>query len=470
MTFFSLWRPFAFTLIFTLLTSPAIASESLEGAHLPWPLALPFAGILLSIAFGPLVAKGWWHHHYEKAAAFWAFCALIGMTIFAGASVTLAALVHVVVLEYIPFILMLLALFTAAGGISITGKLSGTPFVNTSILGFGAMIASWIGTTGASMILIRPLIRANQGRRFNAHVIVFFIFLVSNIGGALSPLGDPPLFLGFLRGIDFFWTTHALFPGTVFAVWVLLCLFLILDSLLYAREKKLPAPEDESPLRISGFINILLIAFVILAIVMSGLWQPGITFDLLGTRIELQNILRESIMIIVALASLALTKPNNRAANGFNWEPMKEVGALFAGIFVCLIPVMAMLGSGFEGPFAPVLKLLTADEAPNNPVYFWATGVLSSFLDNAPTYLVFFHLAGGNAADLMTRLSPTLVAISLGAVFMGAMTYIGNAPNFMVYAIARRAGIRMPGFFGYMLWSSAILLPLFVLITLLFIE
>jgi len=451
---------------------PAYAAEGLDGAALPWPLALPFAGILSSIALGPLVVRKWWHIHYEKAAAFWSALTLVGLVMVVGGSATGAALVHSMALEYIPFILMLFALYTAAGGISISGKLAGTPLVNTTILGFGAVIASWIGTTGASMILIRPLIRANAGRRFNAHVVVFFIFLVANIGGALTPLGDPPLFLGFLHGVEFFWTTRTLFPHTLFAVGTLLLVFLALDSLLFLREKPgFDTQADESSLRVRGLVNLGLIGIAILAIVSSGTWRPGIAFDLLGTRLELQNILREAILVGVGLASLAATHKDIRDANGFDWEPIREVAYLFAGIFVCIIPVMAMLQAGTDGPFAPLIALLTqSDGTPSNAAYFWATGLLSSLLDNAPTYLVFFELAGGDPAELMTKLGPTLTAISLGAVFMGANTYIGNAPNFMVYAIARRSGVNMPGFFPYMLWSGAILLPLFAAITLIFIR
>jgi Na+/H+ antiporter NhaD/arsenite permease-like protein len=452
--------------------SPAAASEGLDGARLPWQLALPFAGILLSIALGPLLVKEWWHIHYEKAAAFWSALTLAGLVVIVGWSAMGAALVHSMTIEYVPFILMLFALYTAAGGISVSGKLAGTPFVNTTMLCFGVVIASWIGTTGASMILIRPLIRANAGRRFNAHVVVFFIFLVSNIGGALTPLGDPPLFLGFLHGVDFFWTTRALLSHTIFAVVVLLLVFLVLDCLLFLREKPgFDTLADESSLRVRGLANLGLIAIAILAIVTSGIWRPGITFELLGTRLELQDIVREMVMVGVGLASLAVTHESNRTANGFDWEPIKEVAYLFAGIFICIIPVMAMLQAGAEGPFTILLGLLTLpDGTPSNIAYFWATGLLSSFLDNAPTYLVFFELAGGDPVELMTTLGPTLTAISLGAVFMGANTYIGNAPNFMVYAIARRSGVNMPGFFPYMLWSGAILLPLFVLVTWLFIR
>jgi Na+/H+ antiporter NhaD/arsenite permease-like protein len=453
-----------------LLAPSAVAAEALDGARLPLPLALPFVGMLLSIALGPLFVAQWWHIHYAKTAAFWAFLALAGLVAIAGFSATLAAFAHSIALDYLPFILMLFALFTAAGGVTFTGGLTVSPLVNTAILAFGAAIASLIGTTGASMVLIRPLIRANAARCFNAHVVVFFIFLVSNIGGALTPLGDPPLFLGFLHGVDFFWTTKTLWPETLFVVGVLLALFFLVDVYLCRRETApSPARDQTAKLRVTGVVNIALIGVATAAIVGSGVWRPGISFDLLGTSINLQSLARDAAMIGVALASLALTDKKARLENGFEWEPIREVAYLFAGIFICIIPVMAMLQAGKNGPFSSVIALLEhSDGSPNNPVYFWATGLLSSFLDNAPTYLVFFELAGGDPVSLMGPLGHTLAAISLGAVFMGANTYIGNAPNFMVYAIARDAGVNMPGFFSYMLWSGAILLPLFTLITWLF--
>jgi Na+/H+ antiporter NhaD/arsenite permease-like protein len=461
----------AAALLLLALATPASAAQSLDGANLPWPLALPFAGMLLSIALGPIAVKEWWHIHYEKAAAFWAILTVGGLAASTGMAATAASVVHSVSLEYLPFILMLFALYTAAGGILVEGRLHGSPLVNTMILALGAALASIIGTTGASMILIRPLIRANSARRFNTHVVVFFIFLVSNIGGTLTPLGDPPLFLGFLRGIAFFWTARALWPAAVFTVAVLLLVFFLADSYFYRREKSArPAIAEAGKPRVRGFVNAGLIGIAVLAIAASGVWHPGIGFDVLGTRIELQNLIRELVMVMVGFASLRLTSPSLRAANGFEWEPIREVAYLFAGIFICIIPVMAMLQAGAKGPFSAVINALShEDGTPDIAVYFWATGLLSSFLDNAPTYLVFFQLAGGDPATLMGPHAKTLTAISLGAVFMGANTYIGNAPNFMVYAIARRAGVKMPGFFAYMLWSGVILLPLFAAITWLFL-
>jgi Na+/H+ antiporter NhaD/arsenite permease-like protein len=459
------------TTILVLSSFDPAAAEALDGAQIPTYAGLPFAGMLLSIALCPLLIKEWWHAHYGKAAMFWAAFALFFLVSSQGRNATAASVVHTMALEYVPFILMIFALFTAAGGIRISGNLHGSPLTNTTLLAVGTLAASIVGTTGASMILIRPLLRANDERRFNAHIVVFFIFLVSNIGGALTPLGDPPLFLGFLRGIDFFWTGKMLWQQTLLAAAVLLAVFFLLDTYFYRREGiKRRDPTPGKPLQVAGTVNFWLIAVAISAIIMSGIWKPGIGFDILGTRIEMQNLVRETIMILVGIASLVLTPRKLRAENGFEWEPLKEVAKLFAGIFICIIPVMAMLHAGMKGPFAPVIELLTAASgAPRNEVYFWATGLLSSFLDNAPTYLVFFELAGGDPAILMGKLASTLAAISLGAVFMGANTYIGNAPNFMVYAIARNAGISMPSFFGFMLWSGAILLPLFALVTFIFI-
>ena len=461
-----------FWLAASLFAGPALAAEGLNGAAMSPLWAIPFCGVLLSIALGPLLFAHVWHAHYGKVALGWALLAMAPLLWVYGAGAAAGALFHVLVLEYLPFILMLFALFTAAGGLVIRGNLHGSPLVNVGLLLGGSLLASLIGTTGASMVLIRPLIRANDNRRHNVHVFVFFIFLVSNIGGSLTPLGDPPLFLGFLRGVDFFWTTTHLWPQTVFSLAILLGLFFAIDSWLYRKEGVIPAdPTPDSGLRVTGLVNVALIGCAIAAIIMSGVWKPGLGVTILGVQIELQNVLRELVMIGVGLASLALTKKADRMANGFNWEPLREVAKLFAAIFVCIIPVMAMLQAGASGAFAPIVGLVTrADGSADDAAYFWLTGALSSFLDNAPTYLVFFELAGGDPARLMGAQASTLAAISLGAVFMGANSYIGNAPNFMVYAIARGAGVRMPSFFGYMVWSGAILLPLFALLTFVFLR
>ncbi len=448
----------------------AYAAEGLNGATLSWPWALPFVGILLSIATGPVFYPHVWEHHLGKFTAFWSALVVIPLFITTDPQTVTTALVHTALLEYMPFILLLLALFTVAGGIYLEGNLHDSPLTNTALLAIGTLMASVVGTTGAAMILIRPLIRANDDRRFNTHVVVFFIFLVCNIGGSLTPLGDPPLFIGFLKGVEFFWTTQHLWPETLAVSAVVLAVFAALDIYLHRREGRMPRradPTPDTPLKLHGGINFVLIAVIIGAILMSAQWKPGVTFTVAGVALELQDLVRDAIFVAVAVASLALTRKEDRAANGFTWGPIKEVAILFAGIFICIVPVMAMLQAGSQGAFSSVLSLVTrADGSANPAAYFWLTGSLSSFLDNAPTYLVFFQLAGGDPAHLMTDLAPVLAAISLGAVFMGAMTYIGNAPNFMVYAIATERGVKMPSFFGYMLWSVVVLLPVFVVLSL----
>ena len=447
---------------------PAQAA-SLDGAALTWPWALPFAGILLSIATGPLLFPKLWHRHYGKIATVWSALALAPIALVFGATSAFEAFVHAFIAEYLSFIVLLFALYTVAGGVLVTGSLRGTPAVNTGILALGTSIASIVGTTGAAMILIRPLLRANAARGSNVHVVIFFIILVANIGGALSPLGDPPLFVGFLHGVDFFWTAQHLWLQTVIVSVCVLALFFAVDH-WFVRRDGLPKPSSKkpTPIRIQGRVNFILIALIIAAILLSAIWKPGVTFNIFGTPAELQNLVRDAVLIGIALLSLWLTPNEHRESNGFTWEPIREVAILFAGIFTAIIPVLAVLQSGPRGFFAFLLEAVTAkDGLPNEAAYFWLTGILSAFLDNAPTYLVFFELAGGDAAKLMGPLAGTLAAISMGAVYMGALTYIGNAPNFMVYAIATENGVKMPSFFGYLFWASLILVPLFILLTLL---
>ena len=451
-----------------LIPTAAQAAPALDGAQMAWPWALPFAGILLSIALGPLLLPKIWHHHYGKITAAWVLLTLAALAARFGVSTALAAFVHAALAEYMSFIILLFALYVVAGGILVTGTLRGTPATNLAILAFGTAIASVVGTTGASMILIRPLIRANAGRLSNAHVVVFFIFLVANIGGALSPLGDPPLFVGFLRGVDFFWTAQHLWLQTAIVAVLVLAIFFALDAYKFRAEVPALAREPDVALAIRGRRNIVLLGLIIAAILLSAAWQPGVDFDIYGTKIASQNLARDAALVVIALASLWLTADEHRAANGFSFEPIREVAILFAGIFVAIIPVLAMLQAGPDGSFAFLLQAVTAkDGTPHEAAYFWLTGALSGFLDNAPTYLVFFELASGEAKELMGPLSGTLAAISMGAVYMGALSYIGNAPNLMIYAIASEQGVRMPSFFAYVLWAVCVLVPLFVLLTLL---
>lgn len=443
----------------------------MDGSTLSPLWGVPFAGLLLSIALMPLVAPAFWHHHYGKVSAAWALAFVLPFAAMSGLSTVAHELVHVLLGEYVPFIIMLAALFVVAGGIYIRGNLRGSPALNTGILAVGAVLASLMGTTGASMLLIRPLIRANDNRAHKAHVVVFFIFIVSNVGGSLTPLGDPPLFLGFLKGVDFFWTAQHIFPETLFTLAVLLVLFWLVDSYLYRREGVLPVDPTPDTQRIGfdGKFNFVLLIAVVGLVLLSGVWKSPVQFDVLGTPVGLPGLVRDLGLVAIIFVSLWVTPGRVHADNQFGWAPMAEVAKLFAGIFMTIVPVIAMLKAGTDGPFGAIVRAVTRpDGQPDPAMYFWATGALSSFLDNAPTYLVFFNSAGGDPAVLMTTHAATLAAISAGAVFMGANTYIGNAPNLMVKAIAEDRGVRMPSFFGYMLWSGSILVPLFIIQTILF--
>ncbi|CAN5285461.1 sodium:proton antiporter [soil metagenome] len=451
-----------------LWAGPAQAAE-IDGASLPLGAALPFAGLLLSIAVFPLVAHHFWEHHQGKIAAVWGALAVAALLLTDGWPATFPELIHAFLLDYLPFVLLLLALFVVAGGIVFRGNLHGSPRTNITLLAIGTALASMIGTTGASIVLIRPLLRANDDRRHNAHTVIFFIFLVSNIGGALTPLGDPPLFLGFLRGVSFFWTTEHLILPMLMTAGIVLAVFGVIDTIIYRREGHLPKDPtpDVKPL-ISGYPNMVLIVVIIGSILFSAAVDLG-SVDVAGVPWRVADIVRDVVMVVVTVVSLMVTPKRDHEANGFNWGPIKEVAKLFAAIFATLIPVLAMLRAGFHGPFALLLGLLESPEGvPNNLAFFWLTGVLSSFLDNAPTYVVFFEMAGGDAQHLMTDMATTLAAISAGAGFMGANSYIGNAPNFMVYAIARHRRVTMPSFFGYLVWSGAILLPTFLVVSLIF--
>ena len=451
-------------LIGLLLGSQTGFAADIDGKQLSALWGIPFAGILLCIALCPLLTPQFWHHHFGKVAAFWALLFLIPFALLFGAGAAGVALVHALLAEYIPFVILLTALFAVSGGIYIKGNLHGSPLLNTSILAIGAVAASFMGTTGASMLLIRPLIRANDNRQHKMHVFVFFIFIVSNAGGSLTPLGDPPLFLGFLKGVDFFWTAKYIFPETLFVVGSLLAIFYAMDFYYYHKREEVlkfdPTPDSKS-IGFDGKANFILLFGVMGLVLMSGTWKPGVNFNIAGTDVGLPGIVRDVGLIIITLISLKTTARSVHEANQFSWGPMAEVAKLFAGIFLTIIPVIAMLKAGIDGPFGAIVASVTrADGTPSPLAYFWATGALSSFLDNAPTSLVFFNLAGGDPQALMTTYASTLAAISAGAVFMGANSYIGNAPNLMVKAIVEDRGVKMPSFFGYIAWAACILLPL----------
>ncbi|MGA2526031.1 MAG: sodium:proton antiporter [Smithellaceae bacterium] len=443
------------------------------GTILPLWSVLPFAGILLSIALIPLFAPHFWDHHFPKVSAFWALVLAIPFLYFFR-EVAVHEIAHIIIIDYIPFILLLWALFTVSGGIYVQGTLKGTPAVNAVILLSGTILASIIGTTGASMLLIRPILRSNAWRQHKVHTVVFFIFLVSNIGGALTPLGDPPLFLGFLHGVPFFWTLNIL-PEMAFASVILLMLYFILDSYYYyKKEDKSALQSSESePLRIQGAQNFIFLAGIIAAVLFSRMVKLS-EVNIFGIHQSIENLIKDAILIVMGFLSLIFTKPEVRQGNEFSWAPILEVAYLFAGIFMTIIPALAILKAGENGALAWLIKSINAPAH-----YFWATGALSSFLDNAPTYLTFFNSVLGKfypdmpeaqaVARLIVEKIPYLAAISAGAVFMGANTYIGNAPNFMVKSIAEEAGVKMPSFFGYMFkYSIPILVVLFIVVTFIF--
>ena len=460
-----------------LLMLPAAArAADFNGADLGFAWGIPFALILLSIALGPLFFAHTWHHHFGKITLGWTLLFLIPFTLVYGFGQSVHLVAHAMIGEYIPFILLLLALYTISGGILVWGNLHGSPKLNTALLAIGTLLASVMGTTGAAMLMIRPILKANDNRRHNVHVVVFFIFLVANIGGGLTPLGDPPLFLGFLKGVDFGWAVQHMFPPVLISAVVLLTVFYLLDSHYFKQAGEI-LPRDPSPdsppekIKLMGKRNFLLLGGVVGAVLLSGLWKPdhpGLT--VLGAHYELQNLVRDIILIALAAVSWFTTPKPVRAGNEFNFDPIAEVAKLFAGIFITISPVLAMLQAGEKGAFSGIIALVhDAAGKPINIMYFWMSGILSAFLDNAPTYLVFFNMAGGDPHTLMRgELFHTLLAVSMGSVFMGALSYIGNAPNFMVKSIAEQRKVKMPSFFGYMAWSFGILIPLFILHTLVF--
>jgi len=452
-------------LLLALVATPAAAA--FDGASLPLLWGLPFAGLLLSIAIVPLVAPRFWHAHFGKVALAWSLALVVPFAVRFGGGEAIHHVVHALLLEWMPFLVILFALYTVAGGICVRGRTGGTPARNTALLALGAALASVMGTTGSAMLLIRPLLASNEHRRHRAHSVVFFILLAGNVGGALTPLGDPPLFIGFMKGIDFFWTTRALALPTLALCIALLGLYYVVDRALFAREAADNEPvPDPGPLRLEGGFNLVLLGGVIAVVLMSGLWNPAVTFDVLGTELELQRVIRDLVLIGLALLSLKLTPAVVREHNVFHWGPIVEVAKLFAAIFVTIFPVVTILQAGPEGALGGVIALVSASRGvPDNFMVFWVTGVLSAFLDNAPTYLVFFNLAGGDPAALMGPLAGTLKAISMAAVYFGALTYIGNAPNFMIKAIAEDRGIAMPSFFAYLAYASVVMLPMLAVVS-----
>lgn len=433
---------------------------------------IPFLGMLLSIAVFPLVKPAWWERNQKYAVIAWSLLFLIPFAIRYGFGVMSEQLLEVIVGDYFTFIVLLFGLFCVSGNITIEGELRGSPKVNVILLLIGTLLSSWIGTTGASMVMIRPLIRANKWRSRKTQVVVFFIFLVSNIGGCLTPVGDPPLLMGFMRNVPFFWSLR-LIPIMVLIVVILLVIFYILDSRAYRKdlaEGIVPevAKGEKEAIRVVGAHNIIFLAAIVVAVILSGILPSTKVFGrgihIFGeVKLTYAAIIEVVIILAAAFLSFKTTNKSVREDNHFSWGAIQEVAVLFIGIFITMIPALL------------ILKAKGAELGLTEPwQMFWVTGAMSSFLDNTPTYLVFLTTAGtlGATAGLQTSVGIVpqimLEAISCGAVFMGANTYIGNAPNFMVKSIAEENGIRMPSFFGYMTWSLRFLIPVFIIDMLIF--
>jgi Na+/H+ antiporter NhaD/arsenite permease-like protein len=421
----------------------------------------------------PLMLPNFWHHHFGKISGFWAASLGIPFVIAFG-GVAVHEILHIILADYVPFIILLWSLYTVSGGILLRGTLRGTPAVNSSMLVIGTVLASWMGTTGAAMLLIRPFLRANAYRRNRSFMVVFFIFLVANAGGSLTPLGDPPLFLGFLHGVDFFWTLKIL-PHMLTVCLILLGIYFVLDSYYYRKEgaqNRAPKGEKE-PLKLEGIHNFLLLGGIVGAVLMSGTVNWG-EVSTIGIHRALQDWVRDGLLVAIGAVSLLTTRSQVREDNAFTWAPIIEVALLFIGIFITMLPCLLILKAGPKGEAAFLINAVTQPAH-----YFWAAGALSSFLDNAPTYLTFFSTALGSfypgvpesqsVTHLMVDHAVYLAAISAGAVFFGACSYIGNAPNFMVRSIAEEAGTKMPSFFGYIVkYALVYLIPSFVVVTFIF--
>ena len=462
-----------------LLANSSVAFAAEKGAGsvgstLSLSYCIPFVGMLLCIAICPLVAGEWWEKWKPAAVIFWSLAFVIPFAVFIGAGTAWEQVLESIIGDYLGFIVLLFGLFCVAGNIVLEGDLVGTPKLNVLLLLIGTALSGWIGTTGASMVMIRPLIRANKWRQRKAQIVIFFIFLVSNIGGCLTPVGDPPLLMGFNNGVSFFWSLNLL-PVMLLNVAILLLLFFIIDNNAYKKDVadglKPETSEEKKKLHLAGAHNIIFMIVIVAAVILSGVLPQQVPFFAKGIHfygeVELSyaSILEMVMILAAAFLSFHTTKKEVREENHFTWDAIQEVAVLFIGIFITMIPALL------------ILKARGSELGIDKPwQFFWMTGFLSSFLDNTPTYLVFFTtaahsaLTGGTMVKVLDGTIPKifLMAISCGAVFMGANTYIGNAPNFMVRSIAEENGIKMPSFFGYMAWSVSCLIPVFIIDTLIF--
>ena len=463
----------AFFMLFLLCpTAVWAAGESGTESGVPLWLCIPFAGLLLCIAVMPLVKGEWWEAHQPLVVVLWILVMVIPFALLYGVGSAAETVLECTVNDYLTFIVLLFGLFCVSGNITMEGDFAGSPRINVGLLALGTLLASCIGTTGASMLMVRPVIKMNSWRRRKSHIMIFFIFMVSNMGGCLTPIGDPPLLMGFMRGVPFFWSLH-LFPVLIFNMVILLFVFYHLDKRNYRRDiaegRKPDISKPGTEFRIDGLHNIVFLVMIVAAVILSGV-LPGMPAfqDAAGNArgihifgevsLSYPSLIEIALILLAAFLSFKTTDKEVRVKNHFTWGAIKEVAVLFIGIFITMQPALMLLKA--VGPNLGITEPYQM---------FWATGALSSFLDNTPTYLVFLTTAGtlgftgGIATTLGTLPAKMLSAISCGAVFMGANTYIGNAPNFMVKSISDENGVNMPSFFGYMLWSVAVLIPVFII-------
>lgn len=428
-------------------------------------LGVPFVGVLASIALIPMLAPRFWRRRMGYIAFAWSAALVVMQSAMGGAGVAVADAWQSILIDYLPFVTMLLALYTAGGGVLLRGGPAGSPLGNTMMLAIGMVMGVFMGTTGAAMVLIHPLIYANAHRQRKFHLVLFLIALVANASGAITPLGNPPLYIGLLHGVPFFWPARHLFGMLLLVSVLLLAAFYLIDRYLNSTEQPLP---ERTAFRIRGWWNIALIMAVIVIVLLQGVVHTR-TVTLLGQPVGIGHLAVVAVFTVITLISIRVTPRAIRQGNDFTWHPIAEVAMLFAAIFITISPVIDMLHARLDGPLAPLLRL-TLDSAgqPMPLAFFWMTGLLSAFLDNAPAYLVFFELAGLNPAMLSGAQEIVLMAISSGAVLFGGLTYIGNAPNMMLRSIAAHRGVRMPGFFGFMALSSCLLLPVFALLSVVF--
>ena len=424
--------------------------------------SIPFIGLLITIALGQALCPTIWLRHYGKLTAFWIVTVAVPMLATMGAA-ALVSLARLLVLEYVPFIVSIFTLYVIAGGIRVRTRMSGHPGENAFLLFFGAMASGLLGTPGATMLLLPVLLTSNRWRRHKVPVVVFLIFIVCNIGGGLTPIG-PPLLIGYLKGISFIWTLKAMLLPTLFIIAVLIGIYLLLDGfILFPREDpdaRAAHKKEHDVIVVAGHGNLWLLAGAVSLQIFCGSWRTAPALALGIVTMPIPDVVRLIALPVLAAVSLWHTPGKVRTANQFSWEPMKEVGILFAGIFMTILPLLAILEAGVSGSMGGLIGMVNdANGRPIDWAYFTICGTLSAFLDNAPTYLVFFNAAGGDPIMLMGAKATTLIAISAGAAFWGGVTYIGNAPNLMAKSISEQHHVRMPNFLGYMAWSGAILLP-----------